>query len=99
MEAGKTTDLSGLSVLSLLFTTLLSGLFPSHYFSCFVSTKDRKPWPGRRDLTFTFLSFPPVLEQEFWVPPVLLVLRTQQGITTLPESSKRPQDGDVTPQT
>lgn len=68
MEAGKTTDLSGLSVLSLLFTTLLSGLFPSHYFSCFVSTKDRKPWPGRWDLTFTFLSFPPVLEQEFWVP-------------------------------
>lgn len=28
-----------------------------------------------------------------------MLLKTQQGNTTLPESSKRPQDGDVTPQT
>ena len=97
MEAGKTTDLSGLSVLYFYLQP-----YSQDYSLPIISPAlcqlriENLGLAGRISL---LLSFPPVLERDSECPPVLLILRTQQGITTLPESSKRPQDGDVTSQT
>lgn len=98
MEVSKGTGLSVVSVLSLLFTAVLPGLFPSKYFSCFVSTNGRKHGPSRWYIAFTFICFS-AWSKDCEGPPVLLLLKTQQGVRTSTESSKRPQDGDVTLQT
>lgn len=58
MEADKGSGLSDLSVLSLLYMTVLSGLFPSKYFFCRCQLK-----VGNIDLTgglTLLLSFPSV---------------------------------------
>lgn len=93
MEVGKGTGLSVVSVLSLLFTAVLPGLFPSKYFSCFVSTKGRKHrkhGPSRWYIAFTFISFS-AWSEDCEGPPVLLLLKTQQGVRlqqSLPKGHK-----------
>lgn len=74
MEVGKGTGLSDLSVLSLLFTTVLAGVFPSKDFPCFVSTKGRKHGPYGWYITFTFISFS-AWRNDCQGPPVLLLLK------------------------
>lgn len=97
MQVDKITGLSGVSVLSLLFTTALPGLFPSYYFSYFCQLKVGKlPWEGTSHFCFHFLQY---WSKDYERPPVLWALKTQQGMMTLPESCKRPQDGGVTPHT
>lgn len=69
---------------------LISGLFHFKYFFCFLSIKG-----GNIDLTgeiSLLLSFPPVSGSKYFeCPPMLLVLKTQQGLMTywsLPKDNK-----------
>lgn len=81
MEVDKATGLSGLSD-SLLFRAIYSGWFPSNYFSCFVLTNHGKHWTWRWDLIF-ILMLSSARSKDLESPPVLSVLKMQQGIKTL----------------